>query len=81
MVALHPRQRRFIPVAENVTVTADDGEVFNLSKGDPVFMDHHFGHLAEPWIEGEPNVSLVESDHGIKLVEVVSIPTKRNCTH
>jgi cytochrome c oxidase subunit 3 len=33
-------------------------------------MDHHFGHLAEPWIEGEPNVSLVESDHGIKLVEV-----------
>ena len=57
-------------LAENVTVTADDGEVFNLSKGDPVFMDHHFGHLAEPWIEGEPNVSLVESDHGMKLVEV-----------
>jgi len=57
-------------LAENVTVTSDDGETFNLTKGDPVFMDHHFGHLAEPWLEGAANISLVESDHGIKLVEV-----------
>jgi len=53
-----------------VTVTADDGEVFELKEGEAVFMDHHFGHLAEPWIEGNPNVSLVASDHGVKLVEV-----------
>ena len=37
-----------------VTVTADNGESFSLNKGDLVYMDHHFGHLAEPWIEGDP---------------------------
>ena len=39
-------------LAENVTVTADDGGVFNLSKGDPVFMDHHFGHFCKCVIAG-----------------------------
>ena len=56
-------------LAENVTVTADNGQVFNMNKGDAVFMDHHFGHLAEPWIEGDPMVTLQDSDHGIKLVQ------------
>ena len=39
-------------LAENVSVTSDDGQVFDLTKGDAVYMDHHFGHLAEPcWRE------------------------------
>ena len=38
-----------------VTVTADNGETFSLNKGDLVYMDHHFGHLAEPWSAGDPN--------------------------
>ena len=57
-------------LAKDISVTADDGQIFNLTKGEPVFMDHHFGHLVEPWIEGNPNVSLVQSDEGIKLVEM-----------
>jgi len=56
-------------LAENVTVTADDGEVFNLSKGDPVFMDHHFGHLAEPWINGDPNTVLHADGGHITLTQ------------
>jgi cytochrome c oxidase subunit 3 len=33
-------------------------------------MDHHFGHLAEPWLEGASNISLVENADGVKLIEV-----------
>jgi cytochrome c oxidase subunit 3 len=61
-------------LTENVSVTSDDGQDFDLLKGEAVFMDHHFGYLAEPWIEGEPQVSLVESDHGVKLVEMGDHP-------
>ncbi len=56
-------------LAENVTVTADDGQVFDMNKGDAIYMDHHFGHLAEPWIAGDPLVTLQDSEHGIKLVQ------------
>jgi cytochrome c oxidase subunit 3 len=59
---------------QSVEVTSDDGQVFSLRKGDPVFMDHHFGHMAEPWIEGKPEVSLVENDNGVKLIELGDHP-------
>jgi len=56
-------------LAENVSVTSDDGQTFDLNKGDAIYMDHDFGHLAEPWSEGNPMVSLQDSEHGIKLVQ------------
>ena len=33
-------------LAKEVTVTTDSGDAMTLSKGEMVFMDHHFGHLA-----------------------------------
>jgi cytochrome c oxidase subunit 3 len=52
-----------------VTVTADNGEAFSLNKGDLVYMDHHFGHLAEPWIEGDPNTVLHEEAGHVTLTQ------------
>ena len=45
-------------LAKEVTVTTDSGDAMTLPKGEMVFMDHHFGHLAEPWSEGDANTVL-----------------------
>ena len=60
VVALHPRLRRRLPIGKShVNVTTDSGMTpWNCRKGEIVFMDHHFGHLAEPWSEGDPNTVL-----------------------
>jgi cytochrome c oxidase subunit 3 len=56
-------------LAKEVTVTTDSGESMTLPKGEMVFMDHHFGHLAEPWINGDPNTVLHADGGHITLTQ------------
>ncbi len=56
-------------LAKEVTVTADNGDAFTLAEGDMIFMDHHFGHLAEPWVEGDPNTVLTQEGGHLTLVQ------------
>ena len=56
-------------MAKEVTVTADNGDAFTLAEGDMIFMDHHFGHLAEPWVEGDPNTVLTQEGGHLTLVQ------------
>ena len=56
-------------LAKEVTITAENGAQYTLPVGEPIFMDHHFGELAEGYSNGDSNVVL-ESDHGhVKLVQ------------
>ena len=52
-----------------VTVTADNGETFSLNKGDLVYMDHHFGHLAEPWSAGDPNTVMHQDAEHVTITQ------------
>lgn len=56
-------------LAKEVTVTTDSGESMTLPKGEMVFMDHHFGHLAEPWVNGDPNTVLHADGGHITLTQ------------
>lgn len=56
-------------LAAPVTITGEDGQPMELAKGDWVYMDHHFGELAEHWVEGNPDVSLVENGGAVKFIE------------
>ena len=54
---------------QSVTVTADNGETFSLNKGDLVYMDHHFGHLAEPWSAGDPNTVMHQDAEHVTITQ------------
>jgi cytochrome c oxidase subunit 3 len=56
-------------LAKEVTVTDDHDESHILPKGTAIYMDHHFGALAEHYNDGDKSVVLLE-DHGhVKLVQ------------
>jgi cytochrome c oxidase subunit 3 len=61
-------------LAQPVTVngTLDNGETmqFTLNAGERVFMDHHFGHLMEPYLKGTNNIFLTEGAEGIAITEI-----------
>jgi cytochrome c oxidase subunit 3 len=61
-------------LAQPVTVngTLDNGETmqFTLNAGERVFMDHHFGHLMEPYLKGSNNIFLTEGAEGIAITEI-----------
>ncbi len=61
-------------LAEDVTVSGPEGEVFNMTAGESVFMDHHFGHLMEMYLDGDPAVTLSESGGHIVLTELGDHP-------
>ena len=50
-------------LATEVTITADNGEEYVLPVGEPIFMDHHFGEIAEAYSNGDASVNLHEH-HG-----------------
>ena len=54
---------------QSMTVTADNGETFSLNKGDLVYMDHHFGHLAEPWSAGDPNTVMHQDAEHVTITQ------------
>ena len=54
---------------QSVTVTANNGETFSLNKGDLVYMDHHFGHLAEPWSAGDPNTVMHQDAEHVTITQ------------
>ena len=56
-------------LAKAVNVTTDSGMSMELPQGEVVFMDHHFGHLAEPWSEGDPNTVLSSQDGQVTLTQ------------
>ena len=56
-------------LAKAVNVTTDSGMSMELPQGEVVFMDHHFGHLAEPWSEGDPNMVLSSQDGHVTLTQ------------
>lgn len=56
-------------LAKAVNVTTDSGMSMELPQGEVVFMDHHFGHLAEPWSEGDPNTVLSSHDGHVTLTQ------------
>lgn len=56
-------------LAKAVNVTTDSGMSMDLPQGEVVFMDHHFGHLAEPWSEGDPNTVLSSQDGHVTLTQ------------
>lgn len=56
-------------LAKAVNVTTDSGMSMELPQGEVVFMDHHFGHLAEPWSEGDPNTVLSSQDGHVALTQ------------
>lgn len=56
-------------LAKAVNVTTDSGMSMDLPQGEVVFMDHHFGHLAEPWSEGDPNTVLSFQDGHVTLTQ------------
>ena len=56
-------------LAKAVNVTTDSGMSMALPQGEVVFMDHHFGHLAEPWSEGDPNTVLSSQDGHVTLTQ------------
>ena len=56
-------------LAKAVNVTTDSGMSMELPQGEVVFMDHHFGHLAEPWSEGDPNTVLSSQDGHVTLTQ------------
>ena len=56
-------------LAKAVNVTTDSGMSMALPQGEGVFMDHHFGHLAEPWSEGDPNTVLSSQDGHVTLTQ------------
>ncbi len=56
-------------LAKAVNVTTDSGMSMELPQGEVVFMDHHFGHLAEPWSQGDPNTVLSSTDGHVTLTQ------------
>ena len=56
-------------LAKAVNVNTDSGMSMALPQGEVVFMDHHFGHLAEPWSEGDPNTVLSSQDGHVTLTQ------------
>jgi len=50
-------------LATEVTITADNGNEYTLPVGEPIFMDHHFGEIAEAYSNGDESVNLHEH-HG-----------------
>lgn len=56
-------------LAKAVNVTTDSGMSMELPQGEVVFMDHHFGHLAEPWSEGDPNTVLSSQEGHVTLTQ------------
>ena len=56
-------------LAKAVNVTTGSGMSMALPQGEVVFMDHHFGHLAEPWSEGDPNTVLSSQDGHVTLTQ------------
>lgn len=56
-------------LAKAVNVTTDSGMSMELPQGEVVFMDHHFGHLAEPWSQGDPNTVLSSQDGHVTLTQ------------
>jgi len=58
-----------LQLAKEVTVTADNGDTFTLSKGDMVFMDHHFGDAAAALVAGDPNAVLQADGEHISITQ------------
>lgn len=56
-------------LAEEVTVTAEDGEQFVLKAGDAVYMDHHLGDAVEKWRDGDVSVSMLEGHGQVAFVD------------
>jgi len=52
-----------------VTGTLADGNTmqFDLNTADRVYMDHHFGTLLEEYLQGDPEVSMLESNGTVTL--------------
>ena len=61
-------------LAEDVTVTGPEGETFELTAGDAVYMDHHFGHLMEMHLAGKTAVTLSEDGGHVVLTELGDHP-------
>lgn len=56
-------------LAEEVTVTDEDGEQFVLKAGDAVYMDHHLGDAVEKWRDGDVSVSMLEGHGQVAFVD------------
>jgi cytochrome c oxidase subunit 3 len=50
-------------LAQEVTITADNGDAYTLAKGEQIFMDHHFGDAAAAWLDGDAN-TVLHADQG-----------------
>jgi cytochrome c oxidase subunit 3 len=50
-------------LAQEVTITADNGDAYTLVKGEQIFMDHHFGDAAAAWLDGDAN-TVLHADQG-----------------
>ena len=55
--------------AQEVTVNDESGNAIVVPAGTPVYMDHHFGDMAEKWLEGSPDVSLSAHDGHVHFTE------------
>jgi cytochrome c oxidase subunit 3 len=52
-----------LQLAQEVTITADNGDAYTLAKGEQIFMDHHFGDAAAAWLDGDAN-TVLHADQG-----------------
>jgi len=50
-------------------VNDESGNAIVVPAGTPVYMDHHFGDMAEKWLEGSSDVSLTEHDGHVHFTE------------
>jgi cytochrome c oxidase subunit 3 len=55
--------------AQEVTVNDESGNAIVVPAGTPVYMDHHFGDMAEKWLEGSHDVSLSEHNGTVHFTE------------
>jgi hypothetical protein len=56
-------------LATEVTITADNGNEYVLPVGEPIFMDHHFGEIAEAYSNGDASVNLHEHHGHVTLTQ------------
>ena len=56
-------------LATEVTITADNGDEYVLPVGEPIFMDHHFGEIAEAYSNGDASVNLHEHHGHVTLTQ------------
>ena len=56
-------------LAKEVTITADNGDEYILPVGEPIFMDHHFGEIAEAYSNGDASVNLHEHHGHVTLTQ------------